>query len=1241
MADPYQDYSGNGSTTAFAVPFPYILKSHVKVFKGRDLLADTQTATLVDGNDYNWSSSGTQITTTTAPANGEILTIERQTPNGSQLSPWSDGSNLTAEALNNADLQNLYVVQEQEYKNSVGATKSIAATAAATTATNTATTAQTTADAAKLATDTYVHDGTSLKGDGVGANPQGLAYGITTATTAKTTADAAKLATDTYVHDGTSLKGDGVGSNPQGVKYAVDTSTTAKNTVNTYVHDGTSVKGDGVGSNPQGLAYAINTANTASTNASSAVSTANTASTNASNAVTTANSASSTATSATTAANTANATATSATTTANTANTTATTAKLASDRLVATTSNGGTTWTLSGNNTNASTDPKGVGYAVTTAETASTNATNAVNTANAASAAVSASVLYTPVAAVANIPGSPSDGDYVEVTNSTGIESFSPLAGLPSGFTGDAGLKVKLKYTSSGTTWNYQRYDANDSDDRYVSVYGKHNTTQVTYEVKVVTKTAAHRYHNTGSSSGFTIGGIEGAFLSLIPGNTYRFDQSDASNSGHPIGFYLDAAKVSSYTTNVSSSGTAGGTGAYTEIVISDSTPQMLSYQCQNHAYMGNGTQTNSGYVSTGDLVSKSGSQMTGNLTFSGSQTVDGRDVSVDGTKLDGIETGATADQTNAEIRTAVEAATDSNVFTDADHTKLDGIETAATADQTKSDIESLNINVNASNLNAGTIPDARFPATLPAASGANLTSLPAANLTGTLPAISGANLTNLPASGGAITATASGAIASGKGVLINANGTVSEPTLTTGSWTLNASPASSASSYAGHDITSVGDGKFIMAWRNQSNGYLMMKYISVAADGTHTWGGDITVLSTSTYNACVGWDPVNQLGIVGYRRQDYSYRAIFQTFSFSSNTITVNATTYYNSSVSSGNYSGIDITYGQDTNGVSGLMITSWIPNPMYGNLQFAYNLQMSGTPFSVSGNLSIDSSNQVQYASTAYDPDTKQWCTAWHYVSGSTYVNHARLSSVTGTSISGGSELTYESGAINSQIPNIVYDEHANKFLVQYSNSIASNSYNATYVKPLSVSGTSLSAGTRLTLPLNFQLRQMHMAYSPDIKKTVLHYQEYVSGSWNNGNSYRAEVTISGTSASCSTPTTLETISNSTVAYNPRITFDSGTKRGVLIYGFPYTVKFGTYKSGSTNIRSTNFIGLSNAAYSNGATATINVLGGVSTVQSGLTAGTEYYVQNNGTLGTAADAYEIKAGIALSSSSLLIKGN
>ena len=85
--------------------------------------------------------------------------------------------------------------------------------------------------------------------------------------------------------------------------------------------------------------------------------------------------------------------------------------------------------------------------------------------------------------------------------------------------------------------------------------------------------------------------------------------------------------------------------------------------------------------ISTTGTLASGAHTVTGNITVSG--TVDGRDVAADGAKLDGIETGATADQTAAEIRTLTEAATDSNVFTDADHTKLNGIETGATADQT------------------------------------------------------------------------------------------------------------------------------------------------------------------------------------------------------------------------------------------------------------------------------------------------------------------------------------------------------------------------------------------------------------------------------------------------------------------------------------------------------------------------------------------------------------------------------
>ena len=82
------------------------------------------------------------------------------------------------------------------------------------------------------------------------------------------------------------------------------------------------------------------------------------------------------------------------------------------------------------------------------------------------------------------------------------------------------------------------------------------------------------------------------------------------------------------------------------------------------------------------------GVDVTGNISVSG--TVDGRDVASDGSKLDGIESGATADQTNAEIKAAYEANSDTNAFTNAYQTKLGGIETGATADQTAAEIRAL-----------------------------------------------------------------------------------------------------------------------------------------------------------------------------------------------------------------------------------------------------------------------------------------------------------------------------------------------------------------------------------------------------------------------------------------------------------------------------------------------------------------------------------------------------------------------
>jgi hypothetical protein len=109
-----------------------------------------------------------------------------------------------------------------------------------------------------------------------------------------------------------------------------------------------------------------------------------------------------------------------------------------------------------------------------------------------------------------------------------------------------------------------------------------------TLTVTVASSTSDHRYNGTGSSNKYFINGLPSPYLKLVPGTTYRFDQSDSSNSGHPLLFYYEASKTTSYSTGVTTNGTPGSAGAYTEIVATDSTPPVLHYQCSAHANMGN-----------------------------------------------------------------------------------------------------------------------------------------------------------------------------------------------------------------------------------------------------------------------------------------------------------------------------------------------------------------------------------------------------------------------------------------------------------------------------------------------------------------------------------------------------------------------------------------------------------------------------------------------------------------------------
>ena len=306
---------------------------------------------------------------------------------------------------------------------------------------------------------------------------------------------------------------------------------------------------------------ALSTANTAATNASAAVSTANTANTNASAAVSTANNANTNATAAVNTANAANATAASAAadaaTAISTANGAVTTANAASTSAAnaVTTANTASSAANSAVST-ANTASTNAANAVTTANTASANATTAVNTANTANAkadsaiaAISSSAVFTPVANVAAIPASPTNGQNIQVTDSTGIESFTPLAGVPVGFVGDSGIAARIQY--SGGTWNWFGYFATNSDARYLKTSGGTLTGQLKADDSTSTATPVYSFDGDTNTGLARTGSDE---LALVTGGTARLTVDGSGNVNAPGSFSTPAVSsgIVGVTTSVS-----------------------------------------------------------------------------------------------------------------------------------------------------------------------------------------------------------------------------------------------------------------------------------------------------------------------------------------------------------------------------------------------------------------------------------------------------------------------------------------------------------------------------------------------------------------------------------------------------------------------------------------------------------------------------------------------------------------
>jgi hypothetical protein len=322
----------------------------------------------------------------------------------------------------------------------------------------------------------------------------------------------------------------------------------------------------------------------------------------------------------------------------------------------------------------------------------------------------------------------------------------------------------------------------------------------------------------------------------------------------------------------------------------------------------------------------------------------------------------------------------------------------------------------------------------------------------------------------------------------------------------------------------------------------------------------------------------------------------------------------------------GFMVTAAYDANAQKVVMIYRDGGNSDYGT---AIVGTVSGTSISF-GSATVFESASTQSMAAAYDANAQKVVIAYQDYANSQY-GTAIVGTVSGTSISFGSAAVFES-ATTSEI-SIAYDSSAQKVVISYRDEGNSN-YGTAIVG--TVSGTSISFGTAAVFE-SASTSYTATVYDAGAQKVVIAYSDI--GNSNYGNVVVG--TVSGTSISFGTPLVFESASVQYVG----ISYDANAQKAVIAYVDAGNSNYGTasvFTSAPliTNLTSGNYLGISNGAYANNTTATIQVAGAVDDAQSSLTPGQQYFVQANGSIGTTAGSPSVIAGTAVAATKLLVKG-
>ena len=470
-----------------------------------------------------------------------------------------------------------------------------------------------------------------------------------------------------------------------------------------------------------------------------------------------------------------------------------------------------------------------------------------------------------------------------------------------------------------------------------------------------------------------------------------------------------------------------------------------------------------------------------------------------------------------------------------------------------------------------------------------------------------------LPTGGGqnAVDFVASGTLSSGQTVALKADGTV-EAVAETGGVGTGSVFESSGAIYIATTFDS-NSNKVVIAYQDVANSNYGTAIVGTVSGSNISFGTAVVFESAESTYISATFDSNSNKIVIAYTDVPNSNQgaAIVGTvsgtsISFGAATTLDSATFSHSSAVFDSNLNKVVIAYA--ANGATGKAVVGTV----------------SGTSISFGTPATFQGSNTVTYTGMCFDASQNKIVLAFTN-GGSGFFGMGVVATVSGTSISFGSIEVYQSSTCRFNSP--VFDSNANKVAIAFcdlDNAVLR-------VKLATISGTSITYGNQIVFdpPTTASPQDAAATFDSNLNKIIVPFRN--SADSNKGSVF--SITITGNDLAFDTvdPVIFSDVRNNYI----KAVFDTNSNTTVIAYQdvlSPIQGEALTYAPLSSN--STDFIGITAGAISDTATGAVNVYGGINEAQTGLTIGSDYYVQANGSLSTATTT--VKAGQAISATTI-----